>query len=104
MVVIAVGIRELKATLSRRLADVKRGEVILVTDRGRVVAELRPPGTAADEPMDDWERAMRRLAAEGRVTLAKKRNDDPSIYRPTGINLPEGTVDRWLDDLREDKF
>lgn len=103
---IAVGIRELKATLSRRLEDVKRGEVILVTDRGRVVAELRAPGTAAaaaDEPLDEWERAMRRLATEGKVTPARKRND-PSIYRPTGINLPPETVQRWLDESREDKF
>ena len=103
---IAVGIRELKSTLSRRIEDVKRGEVILVTDRGRVVAELRAPGTAAAaaEPMDETERALRRLAAEGWVRLPLKPNNDPSIYRPTGIRLPEGTAPRWLDESREDKF
>ncbi len=38
------GVRELKAHLSAYLRDVERGDVVLVTDRGRVVAELRPPG------------------------------------------------------------
>jgi antitoxin (DNA-binding transcriptional repressor) of toxin-antitoxin stability system len=39
------GIRDLKARLSGYLRDVARGDVVLVTDRGRVVAELRPPGS-----------------------------------------------------------
>jgi antitoxin (DNA-binding transcriptional repressor) of toxin-antitoxin stability system len=38
------GVRDLKAHLSGYLRDVARGDVVLVTDRGRVVAELRPPG------------------------------------------------------------
>ena len=41
------GVAELKARLSSYLRDVQRGEVLLVTDRGRVVAELRPPGQLA---------------------------------------------------------
>jgi antitoxin (DNA-binding transcriptional repressor) of toxin-antitoxin stability system len=39
------GIRELKARLSSYLQDVERGEALLITDRGRVVAEVRAPGT-----------------------------------------------------------
>ena len=39
------GVRDLKAHLSSYLRDVARGDVVLVTDRGRVVAELRPPGS-----------------------------------------------------------
>ena len=38
----AVGIRDLKDHLSQHLADVRRGEVILVSDRGIVVAEPQP--------------------------------------------------------------
>ena len=34
----AVGIRELKARLSRYLDDVRRGEVVIVTDRGKVLS------------------------------------------------------------------
>ena len=40
---ITVGIRELKNRLSEHLRMVRRGEEILVTDRGEVVAELRQP-------------------------------------------------------------
>lgn len=38
-----VGLRELKNGLSRYVQEVRQGEEILVTDRGQVVAELRPP-------------------------------------------------------------
>jgi antitoxin (DNA-binding transcriptional repressor) of toxin-antitoxin stability system len=41
-----VGVRDLKAHLSAYLRDVARGERLLVTDRGRIVAELRQPGAA----------------------------------------------------------
>ena len=41
----AVAVRELKNRLSEYLRQAARGEIILVTDRGRVVAELRRPST-----------------------------------------------------------
>ncbi|MCA1792075.1 MAG: type II toxin-antitoxin system prevent-host-death family antitoxin, partial [Thioalkalivibrio sp.] len=40
----AVGIRELKNRLSEFIRLVEAGESVLVTDRGTVVAELRPSG------------------------------------------------------------
>ena len=39
----SVGIKLLKNKLSEYLRHVARGETVLVTDRDRVVAELRPP-------------------------------------------------------------
>jgi antitoxin (DNA-binding transcriptional repressor) of toxin-antitoxin stability system len=39
----AVGIRVLKNKLSEYVRLAERGETVLVTDRDRVVAELRPP-------------------------------------------------------------
>ena len=39
-----VGIRELKNKLSAYVRKVEAGDVVIVTDRGRVVAELVPPG------------------------------------------------------------
>lgn len=39
-----VGIRELKNRLSEHIRRVRAGDEVLVTDRGEVVAELRPPG------------------------------------------------------------
>jgi prevent-host-death family protein len=40
------GIRELKDHLSGYVREVEKGETVLITDRGRVVAALRPPGEA----------------------------------------------------------
>jgi prevent-host-death family protein len=45
-----VGIRELKNRLSAYLHRVGEGEIIVVTDRGRVVAEIMSPGLRALQP------------------------------------------------------
>ena len=42
-----IGIRDLKARLSQALREVAAGDVLLITDRGRVVAELRSPATTS---------------------------------------------------------
>lgn len=52
-----IGVRELRQHASRYLALVQRGEVIEVTDRGRLVARLVPAES------DSWEQ----LVASGRV-------------------------------------
>ena len=39
-----VPIRELEGRLRQYLELLRRGETVLVTDRGVVIAELRPPG------------------------------------------------------------
>ena len=45
----SVGIRELRNKLSAYIRRVRNGETILVTDRGQVVAELRPAEPAYPE-------------------------------------------------------
>jgi prevent-host-death family protein len=59
-----VGSRELKTRLGSYLERVRRGETLLVTDRGEPVAELRPVARA--ENLTDA--ALRRMAAEGLIT------------------------------------
>jgi prevent-host-death family protein len=56
-----VGIRELKAHLSRHLRRVRAGARLAVTERGRMIATISPIETAADV---DW---AHRLVAEGRA-------------------------------------
>ncbi|MBI4482225.1 MAG: type II toxin-antitoxin system Phd/YefM family antitoxin [Acidobacteria bacterium] len=64
----AVGLRELKNRLSKYVRQVQSGDAVLVTDRGQVVAELRPPGQfvsgATTHP------GLSALARTGRVSLA----------------------------------
>ncbi len=54
-----VGVRELKASLSRYLGRVRSGETIEVTDRGRPVARIVPVGIPEH---------VASLMSEGRVT------------------------------------
>ncbi len=95
-----IGIRELKSQLSRTLRDVQDGDVYLVTDRGRVVAELRQPTIpgAADLTPDD--QARLRLAAMGELRVAERPR---VVYRRDGPAAPDGTAQAWLDWTRGDR-
>ena len=91
-----IGVRELKAQLSRVLRQVQGGETVLVTDRGRVVAELRrPDGAAVFESHVD--RAFARLAAAGELRLAERPSEP---YPVSPIVSPAGTVQALLDEER----
>jgi antitoxin (DNA-binding transcriptional repressor) of toxin-antitoxin stability system len=97
-----VGIRELKARLSEYLRDVRRGQVFLVTDRNEVVAELRPPGSAAVPHDDDVAYRLQRLADSGDLQPPRLSRRDWS-WRPSGAGLPRGTARRVLDELRGER-
>ena len=93
-----VGVKELKARLSEYLREVKRGEIVLVTDRDEVVAELRAarrgPGSA-----DDLEAALDALAASGEVMRPRMAKPGWS-WRVEGLGLPAGTALRVLQEGR----
>jgi len=65
----AIGLRELKNRLSEYIRDVRRGEVVLVTDRGEVVAEIVPPGQSIAR--ERYPSALIALANEGGATLGQ---------------------------------
>jgi antitoxin (DNA-binding transcriptional repressor) of toxin-antitoxin stability system len=96
----AVGVRELKARLSQYLRDVQGGEVVLVTDRGKVVAELRgAPGSTLPESATD--RGLRALGA--RAALSVREPHDPGAYGASPLRLPEGTGRALLDAERGER-
>ena len=70
----AVAVKELKNRLSAYLREVAQGETILVTDRGRVVAELRRPTVEA--LASPSEQALARLHAEGVLTPGLPQDAD----------------------------
>jgi len=72
-----VGVRELKAHLSSVLREVQRGEVVLVTDRGRVVAELRQPDSSGSTH-SRFSSAYARLAASGHLRVSERRDTYPA--------------------------
>ena len=88
-----IGIRELKAQLSRVLREVGSGDSFLVTDRGRVIAELRRPGMA-DSSASDEDRALARLAASGALRVAERST---AGYRRTPISSRKGAAKALLD-------
>ena len=79
-----VGVRELKNSLSEYLRDVRRGESVLVTDRGQVVAELSPPGQGhhdASVPAGLLALAKRGLATLGAPADAAQYQSLPRSHR-----------------------
>lgn len=93
-----MGIRQLKNQLSRYLRQLKPGQSIAITDRGRVVAELRvplPEASFGDRSAD--------LIAAG-VMRAAQEEGDPLADWPTRqqVNLPPGTVRELIDEDRGD--
>ena len=93
-----MGIRELKARLSSYVRRVRRGEVIRVTDRGEVVAELRPPAPAQRVPVELA--GLHELASRGMLRLGKSNRG--MRYPRSPVRLPEGSAKAALDAERED--
>jgi antitoxin (DNA-binding transcriptional repressor) of toxin-antitoxin stability system len=90
----AVGIRELKNRLSHYVRLVEAGESVLVTDRGSVVAELRPPGGATVE-VDPLEARLVEMARQGRAVLGAPHDSD--LYTRQARLLAEGAYGELLD-------
>lgn len=80
----AVAVKELKNRLSAYLREVKNGEVVLVTDRGVVVAELRQPSAGAQ--LGTQEHILERLHASGLVVPGLPQN--PRAYRASPLARP----------------
>ena len=91
-----VGIRELKTNLSRVLREVAAGDVYLVTDRGRVVAELRQPEIGGVTGSAE-QRALARLAATGKLRVAE-RPARPYVRSP--LTSRKGLAKALLDTDR----
>lgn len=81
-----VGIRELRDHLSKYLDAVQQGNDVIVTDRGRAIAQILPMS---------GESTLDRLIREGRVTPAKTRVRS----RPSPIKA-KGTVSDLVADQR----
>lgn len=102
------GVREFKAKLSEYLREVQRGEVLLVTDRGRVVAEVRSPKTAG-LTTDSFEVRLQRAIESGFVRPAMVPPEDLRAHirqlarRRPKVALPQNAAQEIFDDLREDK-
>jgi prevent-host-death family protein len=91
----AVGARELKMRLGNYLRQVQEGATIIVTERGRPVAELRPIATAGSED----ETRLDELAALGAV-----QRGSGTLADWTPLPLAGPGLARAIDEDREDRF
>lgn len=94
----AVAVKELKNRLSSYLREVKSGEIVLVTDRGQVVAELRQPSKGMS--LGGHDQAMERLCAQG--VLAPGLPQNPRAYRASPLQRPVSSAE-LLDAERGDR-
>ena len=93
----AVGLRELKNRLSEYVREVRRGERVLVTDRGEVVAELLPPGQGSAVP-DRVTAGLHALSREGLAMIGHP--NDARVYPELRPALPAGRAGALLAEER----
>jgi prevent-host-death family protein len=85
-----VGLKVLKNKLSEYVRAAASGETVVITDRGRPIAEINPP---RPEPETWRERGIR----EGWLRPAVRGPDWP----PQGKHIPGLTLEEILADLDE---
>lgn len=87
-----VGLKVLKNKLSEYVRLAASGETVVITDRGRIVAEIVPPRS---KPESVIERGVR----EGWITPAIRGPDWPPPRNP----IPGYTLEQLLADLDKDR-
>ena len=87
-----VGIRDLKAHLSRHLKKVRAGACLVVTDRGKSVAVINPVDAGDDF---DW---ARQLVAEGRAQWDSGK--PAGCRRPVDVAPGQTVSSAVLEDRR----
>lgn len=90
-----VGSRELKTRLGRYLRKVREGATLVVTERGRPVAEVRPIRSG-----DSVEARLQRLEQLGVLTCASTSH--LHAFRP--VRARGGSVSEAIIEDRGDRF
>jgi antitoxin (DNA-binding transcriptional repressor) of toxin-antitoxin stability system len=97
----AVGIKALKNRLSEYLKLVAEGEVVLITDRDVVVAELRQPAARSPHVADA---ALAELVRTGVLTPPMTVREGAPPRPPDGTPLlPLSRLLSELDEMRRDR-
>ncbi|OGO13167.1 MAG: hypothetical protein A2030_06500 [Chloroflexi bacterium RBG_19FT_COMBO_50_10] len=86
-----VGVRDLKARLSKYLRQVRQGQTVIITDHGRPVGRLSP----VDQPLDE------RLKSLQDAGLVAWNGQKLKYVIPVAINRGERQVSEILVEMRE---
>ena len=90
-------VSQLKASLSKYLAGVKKGQEVVVTERGRPVAKLIP----ISAPEDDEQRRLQEMERQGLIRLGTRKLPKDFWQRPRPAD-PEGSVLQALIEERRE--
>jgi prevent-host-death family protein len=66
-----VGSRELKNRLGRYLLAVRKGQSLIITDRGKAVAKLIPADQASGSELT-FSEVLKKLEADGKIRLPRR--------------------------------
>ncbi len=98
---IVAGVRDLKNRLSHYLRLVEKGEVVLVTDRGTVIARLGPPDDRETRGATGEEAVLDRLEKTGRLRRGTGRIASATAEALPGPSRPVD-LESLLADVRGD--
>ena len=91
-------VAKLKASLSRYLSQVKSGEEVVVTERGKPIAKIIPiPDAETDE-----EARLQRLEAQGIIRRGTGKWPPEGFWDEPRVQDPEGKVRQALIEERRE--
>lgn len=96
-----LGVADLKARLSQHLERVKAGEEIVITERGQPIARIVPLARAQSR-----DARMLELARRGTAVLPERKLTSAALRELLALprpGLPEGAIERAIDEEREDR-
>ena len=91
----SVGLREINQAFSRYMKIVKAGEDVLITERGRPIAVIRP--LASETDMDA---RIRLLEADGLLSPPQKKGQ-PQNHPP--ISLSGQGIAQTISEMRDER-
>jgi antitoxin (DNA-binding transcriptional repressor) of toxin-antitoxin stability system len=101
----AVGIKILKNNLSKYLDMVREGEIVYVTDRDDIIAEIHKPISAPTSILSRWEAFLNEEERKG--SLVRAKHAGPSRIKELAAKLSSGPAlpgwKKMLDESREDR-
>lgn len=92
-----VGLKTLESKLSECIHAAEAGETVIITDRGRPVAEINPTRQVPDRYKDHP--VLARGIREGWITPASDHSGKPPPRKP----IPGYTLEQLLADLDKDR-
>ena len=90
----AVGIKNLKNNFSKYLDMVREGEIVYVTDRDDIIAEIHKPISAPTTIVSRWEAFLNEEERKGTLIRAKREKtnlrEEMKKLSPT-LGIPSGS-------------